>query len=304
MTKPKEEFYSSRINIEAVASDPEGILAVEFRIDNGTWKELTLGGNDIYEGTWMPTMDGWHWIDIRAEDNQEYVTITGLLFETDSTPPFILLNSNTDDVTANAEFDLSVNDYSSLDTLRYRIDSGPWIELESGQNNVQFWWDSTKHEDGECLMQIECIDEWGGMSTLYRNIDVKNKDLIHSLAPPIIDSKEQIKVSAIIDYPNPESVSVIIAENNEGVLAEGQKIPMYEEGNYYYGDLYFEDEGKYVYSIEVDTGHGKLYSHEQNIVVLSQQEITQVVEDKQTLPYPNLVTIILLISLVTIKRRN
>ena len=304
ITKPKEEFYSSRINIEAIASDPEGILAVEFRIDNGTWKELTSGGNDIYEGTWMPTMDGWHWIDIRAEDNQEYVTITGLLFETDSTPPFILLNSNTDDVTANAEFDLSVNDYSSLDALRYRIDSGPWIELESGQNNVQFWWDSTKYEDGECLMQIECIDKWGGMSTLYRNIDVKNKDLIHSLAPPIIDSKDQIKVSAIIDYPNPESVSVIIAENNEGVLAEGQKILMYEEGNYYYADLYFENEGNYVYSIEVDTGHGKLYSYEQNIVVLSQQEIIQTVEDKQALPYPSLVTIILLISLITIKRRN
>ena len=304
ITKPKEDFYSARINIEAIASDPEGIVTVEYRIDNGTWKELSSGGNNIYEGTWMPIEDGWHWIDIRAEDSQEYTTTSGLRFETDSTPPFILLNSNTDDVTANAQFDLSVNDYSSLNTLRYRIDSGPWIELESGQNNVQFWWDSTKHEDGECLMQIECIDEWGGMSTLYRNIDVKNKDLIHSLAPPIIDSKEQIKVSAIIDYPNPESVSVIIAENNEGVLAEGQKIPMYEEGNYYYGDLYFENEGKYVYSIEVDTGHGKLYSHEQNIVVLSQQEITQVVEDKQTLPYPNLVTIILLISLVTIKRRN
>ena len=304
ITKPKEDFYSARINIEAIASDPEGIVTVEYRIDNGTWKELSSGGNNIFEGIWMPIEDGWHWIDVRAEDSQEYTTTSGLRFETDSTPPFILLNSNTDDVTANAQFDLSVNDYSSLNTLRYRIDSGPWIELESGQNNVQFWWDSTKHEDGECLMQIECIDEWGGMSTLYRNIDVKNKDLIHSLAPPIIDSKEQIKVSAIIDYPNPESVSVIIAENNEGVLAEGQKIPMYEEGNYYYGDLYFENEGKYVYSIEVDTGHGKLYSHEQNIVVLSQQEITQVVEDKQTLPYPNLVTIILLISLVTIKRRN
>ena len=302
--EPKEEFYSARINIEAEASDPEGILLVEYRIDNGTWKELAYTNNEIYEGTWMPIMDGWHWIDIRAEDNQEYVTIIGLKFETDSTPPFILLNSNTADVTANAEFDLSVNDYSSLNTLRYRIDNGPWIELENDQNNVQFWWDSTKYDDGECLMQIECTDKWGGMSTLYRNIDVKNKDLIHSLAPSIIDSQELITVSAIIDYISPESVSVIIAEDNGGVLAEGQRIPMYKEGNYYYGDLYFENEGNYVYSIEVDTGHGKLSSYEQNIVVLAKQEIIESDNEDQKIPYPNLISIILLISLIAIRKRD
>jgi len=227
-----------------------------------------------------------------------------LKFETDSTPPFIFLNSNTTDVTANAEFDLSVNDYSELNTLRYRIDNGPWIELESSQNNVHFLWDSTKYKDGECLMQIECIDQWGGMSTLYRNIDVKNKDLIHSIAPPIIDSKVQITVSAIIDYNSPKSVSIIIAENNEGVLSEGQKIPMYEEGNYYYGDLYFENEGNYVYSIEVDTGHGKLSSYEQNILVLAQQEIVNTVDNDQEIPYPSLFSIILLMSLITLRRRN
>jgi len=302
--EPKEEFYSARINIEVEASDPEGILLVEYRIDNGTWKELAYTNNEIYEGTWMPIMDGWHWIDIRAEDNQEYVTIIGLKFETDSTPPFILLNSNTADVTANAEFDLSVNDYSSLNTLRYRIDNGPWIELENDQNNVQFWWDSTKYDDGECLMQIECTDKWGGMSTLYRNIDVKNKDLIHSLAPSIIDSQELITVSAIIDYISPESVSVIIAEDNGGVLAEGQRIPMYKEGNYYYGDLYFENEGNYVYSIEVDTGHGKLSSYEQNIVVLAKQEIIESDNEDQKIPYPNLISIILLISLIAIRKRD
>ena len=301
--EPKEEFYSARINIEAVASDPEGILTVEYRIDNGTWKELSSVDNYIYEGTWMPMIDGWHWIDIRAEDNQEYVTTTGLKFETDSTPPFILLNSNTADVTANAEFDLSVEDYSSLNTLRYRIDNGPWIELENNQDSVQFMWDSTKYEDGECLMQIECIDQWGGMSTLYRNIDVKNKDLIHSIAPTIINSNEQITVSAIIDYASPKSVSIIIAENSEGVLAEGQKIPMYEEGNYYYGDLYFENEGDYVYSIEVDTGHGKLTSYEQDIVVLAQQEIVQETEDEK-IPYPNLISVLLILSLIAVRKRR
>lgn len=302
--EPKEEFYSARINIEAEASDPEGILIVEYRINNGTWKELAYTNNEIYEGTWMPIMDGWHWIDIRAEDNQEYVTIIGLKFETDSTPPFILLNSNTADVTANAEFDLSVDDYSSLNTLRYRINSGPWIELENDLANVQFWWDSTKYDDGECLMQIECTDKWGGTSTLYRNIDVKNKDLIHSLAPSIIDSQELITVSAIIDYMSPESVSIIIAEDNEGVLAEGQKITMYKEGNYYYGDLYFENEGNYIYSIEVDTGHGKLSSYEQNIVVLAKQEIIESDNEDQKIPYPNLISILLLISLIAIRKRD
>jgi hypothetical protein len=142
------------------------------------------------------------------------------------------------------------------------------------------------------------------MSTLYRNIDVKNKDLIHSLAPSIINSKEQITVSAIIDYDSPKSVSVIIAKNNDGVLAEGQKVTMYEEGNYYYGDLYFENEGNYIYSIEVDTGHGKLSSYEQNIIVLAKQEVVESVDNDQKIPYPSVISTLLILTLVTMRRRN
>ena len=78
-------------------------------------------------------------------------------------------------------------------------------------------------------------------------------------------------------------------------------------GIYYYGDLYFENEGNYVYSIEVDTGHGKLTSYEQDIVVLAQQEIVQETEDSgilENLPYPNLVSVLLILSLIAVRKRR
>ena len=272
---PKEEFYNSRISIEVEASDPDGISTVQYRIDNGSWKTLDTDDSDIFTSTWTPFEDGWHWLDVRAEDSQGYVTELAIRFETDSTPPFIVLDSITNVISAIAEFNLNIQDYSSIFSLKYRINGEDWIDLDNDAKNVDFTWDSTKYEDGECLMEIECIDRWGSVSTLYRNLDVKNKGLIYSVAPSNVNTGVVTKFSAIIDYENPESVSMIIAKTAEGVLADGQKIPMYKEGNYYYGDLFFEHEGFYVYSIEVDTGHGKLSSYEQTIMVSAQQEIVE-----------------------------
>ena len=96
---------------------------------------------------------------------------------------------------------------------------------------------------------------------------------------------------------------MIIAKNDEGILADGQKIPMYKEDNYYYGDLFFEYEGFYVYSIEVDTGHGKLSSYEQTIQVLDQQEIVEDHEENM-LSAPSVLPALLLIGLIAFSRKR
>ena len=299
---PKEEFYNSRINIEVEATDPDGISTVQYRIDNGSWRTLDTDDSDIFTSTWTPFGDGWHWLDVRAEDSQGYITEQAIRFETDSTPPFIVLASVTDDISAIAEFNLNIQDYSSIFSLKYRINGEDWINLDNAAESVDFTWDSTKYDDGECLMEIECIDRWGGVSTLYRNLDVKNKGLIYSVAPSNVNTGVITKVSAIIDYENPESVSMIIAKTAEGVLADGQKIPMYKEGNYYYGDLFFEHEGFYVYSIEVDTGHGKLSSYEQTIMVSAQQEIVES-DEENMLSGPGMLPILFLICFIALRRR-
>ena len=299
---PKEEFYNSRISIEVEASDPDGISTVQYRIDNGSWRTLDTDDSDIFTSTWTPFEDGWHWLDVRAEDSQGYVTELAIRFETDSTPPFIILDSITADISAIAEFNLNIQDYSSIFSLKYRINGEDWIDLDNDAKNVDFTWDSTKYEDGECLMEIECIDRWGSVSTLYRNLDVKNKGLIYSVAPSNVNTGVVTKFSAIIDYENPESVSMIIAKTAEGVLADGQKIPMYKEGNYYYGDLFFEHEGFYVYSIEVDTGHGKLSSYEQTIMVSAQQEIVESGKEN-ILSGPGILPLLFLICFIALRRR-
>ena len=201
-------------------------------------------------------------------------------------------------------FDLSVYDYSNLLSLKYRIDGGTWNELDSEEENVIFNWDSTKYEDGECLMEIECTDRWGGVSTLYRNLDVRNQGLIYSIPPSSIETSTVTRISAIIDYEEAKTVNMIVAKTSEGVLAEGQKIPMEKEGNYYIGELYFENSGNYVYSIEVDTGHGKLTSYEQNIIVSDKQEVTSSGEENNPLVSPSIVPIIIVLVMVAFQRKR
>ena len=87
------------------------------------------------------------------------------------------------------------------------------------------------------------------------------------------------------------------------MLAEGQKIPMRIDGNYYYGELFFESPGTYVYSIEIDTGHGKLKSYEQNIIVSQKQSDVVSESDETALPSLNIISIIFVIIILSSRKR-
>ena len=300
---PEDEIYNSRVKIEIQTDDPEGIKSVEYKVDGSDWKDMDNQNGNIFATYWTPYTDGWHDLIIRSTDNQDYSTNLSTMFETDSNPPYISLNSNTYDISATANFEINVQDYSDLETLRYRIDGQQWINLDETQYDVSFVWDSTKYEDGECLLEIECIDEWGATNKIYKNLKVKNKGLINSVAPSNIQTDNVIEISAIIDYENPKSVNLVIAKVDSDVLAEGQKIPMEEKGSYYYGELFFENAGTYVYSIEIDTGHGKLKSYEQNIIVSEKQQEKTTNEDGSALPSLSFGPIIFIIIIIAARKK-
>ena len=123
------------------------------------------------------------------------------------------------------------------------------------------------------------------------------------MPPSNIRTNNVIEVSAIIDYESPKSDNLVIAKFDSDVLSEGQKLPMRKEGDYYYGDLYFEDSGTYVYSIEIDTGHGKLKSYEQNILVSEEQNDIVKKEDESTLTSLNFGPIIFIIIIIAARRK-
>ena len=300
---PEDEIYNSRVKIEIQTDDPEGIKSVQYKVDGSDWKDMDNQNGNIFATYWTPYTDGWHDLLIRSTDNQDYSTNLSTMFETDSNPPYISLNSNTYDISATATFEINVQDYSDLDTLRYRIDGQQWVDLDETQYDVSFVWDSTKYEDGECLLEIECIDQWGATNKIYKNLKVKNKGLINTVAPSNVQTNNVIEISAIIDYESPKSVNLVIAKVDSDVLAEGQKIPMEEKGNYYYGELFFENAGNYVYSIEIDTGHGKLKSYEQNIIV-SESQIEYVTnENESDLPSLSFGPIILIIIAIASRKK-
>ena len=78
---------------------------------------------------------------------------------------------------------------------------------------------------------------------------------------------------------------------------------MYKEGNYYYGELYFDNPGTYVYSIEIDTGHGKLSSYEQTIMVSEKQEIMADENEDNMLSGLGIIPIILVLTFVSFRRK-
>jgi len=305
---PENELYNSRVKIEVETEDPEGIKTVEYKIDQGNWRIMDKENSKIFGDYWTPLSDGWHELTIKSTDNQEYTTNLSTSFETDSNPPYILLNSNTYDISATANFEINVEDYSDLQTLRYRIDGEDWIEMDvpeliNNQYDVSFAWDSTKYEDGECLLEVECVDEWGATNKIYKNLKVKNKGLINSIAPSNIYANDIVKINAVIDYENPKSVNLVIAKVDSEVLAEGQKIPMEIDGDYYYGELFFDNPGTYVYSIEIDTGHGTLKSYEQNIIVSEKQNQVVAEEDEGALPGLSMAPIIFIIIIIASRKR-
>ncbi len=300
---PEDELYNSRVKIEVQTEDPEGIKSVAYKVDESDWKDMDNQNGNIFAAYWTPYTDGWHDLLIRSTDKQDYSTNLSTMFETDSNPPYISLNSNTYDISATANFEINVQDYSDLETLRYRIDGAQWVDLDETQYDVSFVWDSTKYEDGECLLEIECIDEWGATNKIYKNLKIKNKGLINSVPPSNIQTDNVIEISAIIDYENPKSVNLVIAKVDSDVLAEGQKIPMEEKGSYYYAELFFENAGTYVYSIEIDTGHGKLKSYEQNIVVSERQDETVQNEGESALPSLSFGPIIFTIIFIAARKK-
>ena len=118
-----------------------------------------------------------------------------------------------------------------------------------------------------------------------------------------IYTEKIVRINAIIDYENPRNVYLVVAKFEDSILSEGQKLPMQAEGNYHVRDLYFEDAGTYVYSIEIDTGHGTLKSYEQNIIVSEKQ--TEVIqnEEKSRLPSVGILPLIFLIIIVVSRRK-
>ena len=95
LISPENEIYNSRIKIEVETEDPEGIKSVEYKIDEGDWKSMDSESSNIFRDYWTPMSDGWHSLTVRSTDNQDYTTNFSSSFETDSNPPYIILNSNT-----------------------------------------------------------------------------------------------------------------------------------------------------------------------------------------------------------------
>lgn len=105
------EAYASDVGFTVVASDDlSGVEKVEFRIDNGTWKTLSLVDVSLgrYSSSWTPALvdNGSHSVSFRAIDRTGNITLpVSVNFEVqnDTAPPVLTLSTLPDGSYTNNE---------------------------------------------------------------------------------------------------------------------------------------------------------------------------------------------------------
>ena len=150
-------------------------------------------------------------------------------------------------------------------------------------------------------MNIPLAHTQGGEVT--GSIDESVRHAITKLSNIHFPATKLAKRNIIKMGENPKNVYIVVAKFEDDILSEGQKLPMEVEGNYHIRDLYFEESGTYVYSIEIDTGHGTLKSYEQNIIVSEKQTEVVAEEDGGALTGLSMAPIIFIIIIIATRKR-
>ena len=126
-------------SVTVTANDPEGIYVIEYRLDAGGWIAVSGGSFNID----VPMLsDGVHDLEVQAIDNEGFKTVEPLIsFECDGHKPEITLGEIPETATAMVQIDFTINDYSALSELHYRIAGGDEQPLNTEGTSLE--WDST-----------------------------------------------------------------------------------------------------------------------------------------------------------------
>lgn len=179
---------TTTVQIDATdAEDSMGSLAVQWRVDGGSWQSASITSAGYYEASWETGSipDGSHTLDARATDSASNTTTATISVTTENTndAPSVTWVTPTDTDTVSGTTTVQIDasdDRTSRDSLlvEYELDgSGTWrtAAYNSSTGYHEDTWDTEAVQDGGHILTARSTDEGSNTSPPAEvSVDVDN----------------------------------------------------------------------------------------------------------------------------------
>jgi hypothetical protein len=127
------------------ASDDSAVAKVEYRIDEGSWRQMGSVGNDRWEAEWNSEEtgidNGLHTLEVRATDiygNEAMASLElDVLNEGDITYPVLEINGVPEELFAGPlDVTITASDPDGVASVEYQIDGGAWQSMDENSFRI------------------------------------------------------------------------------------------------------------------------------------------------------------------------
>ncbi len=157
-------FLSGRVTITGTALAPNGLVAVQVRIDGGTWRYANGTSNWTFDWDTTGLADGPHQIGARSFDGTNYSAVETVAVTVDNTPPSLRIDRPVAGSVVASTFSvagISSDPASGIDHVRIQLDSNTPVILPSSTISLSF----ANVPEGVHSLSIRAFDRAGNSHT-------------------------------------------------------------------------------------------------------------------------------------------
>jgi hypothetical protein len=167
------------VALAASASDNSAVAKVEYRVGEGTWRQMTYTGDDRWEVEWNTEeaggSNGLHTLEVRALDDYGNEATDSLELdvqnEGDVTYPALEVNGVPDTLfTGPLDVVVAASDPDGIATIGYQVDGGSWHSADDGNFRVI----TAALADGMHTLLVHAIDELDYTTEVFMQFECDN----------------------------------------------------------------------------------------------------------------------------------
>ena len=198
-TPEDQETVTGDMDLSALAvANHTTMDRVRYRIDDGSWSDLTPDSGDEYNGVWDSSEadNGEHRLEVRAVDATGAVSLTNVTVNVDNdenAPELTWLAPDAGDVqSGTVTIEVEAVDPQGIDSIELKVDDRTYkaMDHDSG-DSYTYDWDTTTVTDDIHTITVRAKDNSGNEETLGMELEVDNgaatKPAIDLLSPTTDD---------------------------------------------------------------------------------------------------------------------
>ncbi len=211
---PEEgDFIAGEKEVLVHARDSDGIVSVEWRVDDGAWSDMQLKEGSEGDGVWNATFnstsfsDGNYTIEVRSTNSTDNVTYVDVDFTVDNTPPEVTFVAPDEGqhVADMTPIDFTTDDDTSgVESSDIRIAGGSWMSSDGHED-----WDTKTVADGDHVIQVRAFDHAGNRGDAYRNVTVDNTPPDAEFVTPVEDEEVNGTITISVDVSDVSGVDSV-----------------------------------------------------------------------------------------------